>query len=103
MTLVPAIYDGIEIDMLSLGDADCLIVTRWFGSTPRRVLIDGGCGGDYEIVLDFLFSRGFTAFEAAICSHIHNDHASGLIKLANNRRIATFSCSRLACCGDRSP
>jgi beta-lactamase superfamily II metal-dependent hydrolase len=83
----PAIYDGIEIDMLSLGDADCIIVTRWFNSQPHRVLIDGGSGGSYEDVAEFLISHGYDLFWAVVCSHCHADHASGLVKLVKDPRF----------------
>jgi beta-lactamase superfamily II metal-dependent hydrolase len=84
-------YDGIEIDVLSLGDADCIVVTKWQASFPHRILIDGGLGSDAEIILDFLRRRNSTNFWAVICTHLHNDHASGLIKLVRSGAI-TFSC-----------
>jgi beta-lactamase superfamily II metal-dependent hydrolase len=82
--------NGIEIDMLSLGDADCIVVTRYDNSRPRRILIDGGSGASAPIILDFLFKRGWTEFSAAICTHLHSDHASGLIKVIQNPRL-TFN------------
>jgi hypothetical protein len=41
----PAFY-GVEIDMLSLGDADAILVTEWSGNHVFRVLIDGGTADD---------------------------------------------------------
>jgi beta-lactamase superfamily II metal-dependent hydrolase len=81
-------FDGIEVDVLSLGDADCVIVTKWYQGSPIRILIDGGCGKDASAILDFLRSRGYTYFWAILCSHLHNDHASGLIKLVRSPAIA---------------
>src|SRR5271157_3325175 len=81
-------YNGIEVDVLSLGDADCIVVTQWCGSFPHRVLIDGGSGADAEIVTDFLRSRNYTSFWAALCTLLHNDHARGLIKVVQNKAIA---------------
>jgi beta-lactamase superfamily II metal-dependent hydrolase len=83
--------NGFEIDMLSLGDADCLVVTEWnpsFG--PCRVLIDGGSGADAERVKAFLLKRGYTHFYAVVCSHAHEDHAGGLIKVVQDSRF-TFT------------
>jgi beta-lactamase superfamily II metal-dependent hydrolase len=83
-------FDGIEVDVLSLGDADCVIVTKWNEGSPFRILIDGGCGQDAGAILDFLRHWGYTYFWAIVCTHLHNDHASGLIKLVRSSAI-TFS------------
>ena len=80
-------FDGLELDMLSLGDADCTIVTKWHDNRPHRFLIDGGCGGDSCTIIDFLLSRNYLEFWAAICSHAHNDHASGLAAVIRHPRI----------------
>ena len=81
-------YNGLEIDVVDLGDADCSIVTQWNNGYPYRVLIDGGCGKDAETVIAFLRSRGYTTLWAAVCTHKHNDHASGLIKVVQSPYIA---------------
>jgi beta-lactamase superfamily II metal-dependent hydrolase len=80
-------YDGVEVDLLSLGDADCIIVTKWHENQPHRILIDGACSGDADIILEFLLSRNYRVFWAAVCSHAHNDHASGLIKIIRHPQI----------------
>jgi len=80
-------FNGIEVDVLSLGDADCVIVTKWHEGLPYRILIDGGCGKDAGVILDFLRHLGYTYFWAILCSHLHNDHASGLIKLVRSSSI----------------
>jgi beta-lactamase superfamily II metal-dependent hydrolase len=80
-------FDGLELDMLSLGDADCTIITKWQDNHPHRILIDGGCGSDSKTIIDFLLSRGYLEFWAAICSHAHNDHASGLAAVIRYPRI----------------
>jgi beta-lactamase superfamily II metal-dependent hydrolase len=81
------VFDGIEVDMLSLGDADCILVTHWTNNGPGRVLIDGGCASDAGTVLEFLRSRNATALYSVVCTHPHNDHASGLIKLVKDKSI----------------
>ena len=78
---------GIEVDMLSLGDADCIVVTKYENSVPHRIIVDGGSGSSAEEILEFLFKHGMTDFWAAICTHPHNDHAAGLIKIVKNPRI----------------
>lgn len=84
---LPISFNGIEVDMLSLGDADSLIVTKYENGFPHRVLIDGGSGKSADIVIEFMLKRKVTDFWAAICTHAHNDHASGLIKIARDKRI----------------
>lgn len=53
-------FNGFEIDMLSLGDADSILVTQWRPDRllPIRVLIDGGNTGSADSILAFLWSRG---------------------------------------------
>ena len=85
-------YDGFEIDMLSLGDADCLVVTDW--SSPYgvfRILIDGGRASDWKTTKGFLLARGYNFFYAAICTHPHEDHAGGLIKLVSDPSFTFFT------------
>jgi beta-lactamase superfamily II metal-dependent hydrolase len=78
-------FDGLEIDMLSVGDADCIIVTEWTAHGPFRVLIDGGNATAFPAVKDFLLSHNMKVFWAAVCTHLHTDHADGLIKLIKDR------------------
>jgi beta-lactamase superfamily II metal-dependent hydrolase len=85
------VFNGIEVDVIDAGDADCIVVTQWQNSFPHRILIDGGCGGDVELVLDFLLRRGYTNFWAAVCTHLHNDHARGLVKLVRNPALTVHN------------
>lgn len=80
-------YDGIEIDMLALGDADSTLVTHWVGGRATRILIDGGTGGDADTVAEFLDQRGVAALDHMVCTHPHNDHAGGLVKLIKSYRL----------------
>lgn len=84
-------FDGIEIDMLSLGDADCIIVTQWTDLGPHRVLIDAGRAGDVNAIKQFLRERGIAELWAVLCTHLHKDHARGLIELVQDRSIAIRS------------
>ena len=81
-------FNGIEIDMLSLGDADSILVTEWYGTTVWRVLIDGGCASDAKTIRDFLRSRNVTSLYAVVCTHLHKDHARGLIELVKDKSIS---------------
>jgi len=80
-------FDGLEIDMLSLGDADCIVVTHHAPFGPQRIPIDGGEDSDAPVVKEFLRSRNMTDLWAVVCSHLHKDHARGLIKLVQDKSI----------------
>lgn len=80
-------FDGLEIDMLSLGDADCIVVTQYTNFGPQRILIDGGNASDTPVIREFFRNRGMTDFWAAVSTHQHNDHARGLIKLVQDKSI----------------
>jgi beta-lactamase superfamily II metal-dependent hydrolase len=86
MTL-PLTYDGLEIEMLSLGNADSILVTQWTNSNPVRVLIDGGNISDGEKVLTKLATLGVTKLDHVVCSHPHDDHAGGLVAVLNSATI----------------
>jgi len=85
-------FNGLEVDVLSLGDADCIVVTHWTHFGPQRILVDGGTEDDAEVVFEFLRRRKFTDFWAVICSHQHRDHARGLIKLIQNKQLTYQNC-----------
>jgi beta-lactamase superfamily II metal-dependent hydrolase len=80
-------FDGLEIDVLSLGDADSILVSAWDGTTVTRTLIDGGRQSDYAQVKAFLEGRQIAQLDHVLCSHLHNDHAAGLIKLVADKSI----------------
>ena len=81
-------FNGREIDMLSLGDADSIPVTGWYGTSAWRVLIDGGRASDTKAVRDFLRSQNITSLYAVVSTHLHNDHARGLIKLVKDKTLS---------------
>lgn len=80
-------FNGIELDVLSLGDADSMLITQWVNSFPQRVLVDGGSGADGEIVREFLHSRNCTNLWGVLCTHLHNDHSRGLVKIIRDKSI----------------
>ncbi len=82
-------FNGLEIDMMSIGDADCILVSQWspVDAYAFRVLVDGGSKPDAKQIREFLVERGATHVYAVVCTHPHNDHASGLIELIKNRSV----------------
>ncbi|MBF0572051.1 MAG: MBL fold metallo-hydrolase [Candidatus Omnitrophica bacterium] len=82
-------YDGLEVDMISLGNADSILVTQWgYPSGACRVLIDGGKSGDADKVLAFLAQHKVSYLDHIICSHPHEDHAGGLVDLIKSKEIS---------------
>ena len=81
-------FHGVEVDMLSLGDADCILVTGWNYGAVQRILIDGGNRGDSPAVRSFLAQRRVTYVDHVVCSHGHEDHAGGLVELVNDPKFA---------------
>lgn len=81
-------YNGLEVDMLNVGDADCILVTRWDNGVPTYVLIDGAYAKDYDAVSRFLTSRSVTVLHHVLCSHPHDDHISGITELLKRRDFA---------------
>jgi beta-lactamase superfamily II metal-dependent hydrolase len=87
VAIYPVGYEGLEIDMLSVGDADSILVTRWHSGIATRVLIDGGSAGCSDTVRAFLRQHGVIEIHHIVCSHGHDDHASGLISLVQDRTL----------------
>src|SRR4051812_35987761 len=50
-------FHGIEVDMLNLEDADCILVTGWNFGVVQRILIDGGNRCNAPMVKAFLARR----------------------------------------------
>jgi hypothetical protein len=51
-------FNGIEIDTMSLGDADSFLVTDWNNDVPTYILIDSGYARDAAAIERFLAGRG---------------------------------------------
>jgi len=80
-------FNGLEVDMLYVGNADCILVTRWVNSVPTNVLIDGGNKSAIAALRPFLENRGIGFLHAIVCTHPHDDHAAGLIELLKDESI----------------
>jgi len=80
-------FNGIEIDMLSLGDADCILVTSWDDDLPTYVLIDGGYAKHVPIIEKFLGERNVEEIDHVVNTHLHDDHIRGLVKLVQNGKF----------------
>jgi len=74
-------YGGVEIDMLSLGNADSILISFWNGLSVHRLLIDGGNKGDAPKVRSFLRGLNVTRLDDVLSTHHHDDHSGGLIEI----------------------
>jgi beta-lactamase superfamily II metal-dependent hydrolase len=89
---MPHNYSGLEIEMLNVGKADCILVSRWSKGAVTRVLIDGGERHHARKIKALLRKRGALHIQHVVCSHLHKDHAAGLVELVKDRDI-TFDCA----------
>jgi beta-lactamase superfamily II metal-dependent hydrolase len=80
-------YDGLEVDVLSLGNADSILVTLWQGFLSTRVLIDGGCKTSAPTVRAFLAGLGVTYIDHLVSTHPHDDHICGLVDLVSDTSL----------------
>ncbi len=80
-------HTGFEIDMLSVGNGDCLLITGWDGLTYETVLIDGGRADSYKKLRAFLQKRGISHLHHVVSTHPHEDHIAGLIELLKDTSI----------------
>jgi beta-lactamase superfamily II metal-dependent hydrolase len=87
MNLPVVPYTGLEVDMLSVGDADSILVTRWTNGAPTRVLIDGGNKSSASTLKSFLLRRRISYVDHIVCTHPHDDHALGLIELVTDKQF----------------
>jgi beta-lactamase superfamily II metal-dependent hydrolase len=80
-------YNGMEIDMLAVGDADCILVTRWVDGVATRILVDGGKRAHANLIRSFLHARDITFIDHVVNTHLDADHAGGLIELVSDDSI----------------
>lgn len=74
-------YDGFEIDMLDIGEANCLLLSRWRNQDVQRILIDGGRNAHSSYVKKFLKTKRIFRLNHVVCTHSDSDHCQGLIPL----------------------
>jgi hypothetical protein len=68
---------------------DCLLVEGRTRDRTRRILIDGGPGGTYQVALRPVLvdiARAGGRIDTAVLSHIDNDHVLGLLDLFEELR-----------------
>jgi len=80
-------WDGLEIDMLSLGNADSILITKWTNGDAERVLVDGGRPEDAQTVKSFLDSQQVSRVDHLVCSHPDSDHVGGLVELVRGNSV----------------
>lgn len=83
--------DKFEIDMLSVGAADAILIHFYLKNEWHTVLIDAGNYSDGELISDFVVNQyGSNVIDLAICTHCDKDHFGGFIYLCEQMRDNRF-------------
>lgn len=86
--VIAANYDGCEIFMMNVGNADCFLVIRYYrGGTKDVILIDGGNTSDAESIVQRIKHLGITHVDYVVNTHPHDDHAAGLVEIVKDTSL----------------
>jgi competence protein ComEC len=93
---VPAFHPGqLELTCIDVGQGDSLLLISPEGQT---LLTDGGGSPAFDprirprldigedVVSPYLWRRGFSRLDAVAVSHLHEDHAGGMLRIIQNFR-----------------
>lgn len=76
----------VEVWFFDVGQGDAILIREKSGKT---ILIDGGKpGSGYQVLLPALDELAIDRINLAVVTHGHDDHAGGLIELAERGRIS---------------
>lgn len=80
---------ALEIDMLSVGNADAIIIRTSDGPRERVVLIDAGRSGDSEAVINHIekWTTRKDMIDLLISTHPHDDHIGGLLEVLDKMKV----------------
>lgn len=77
-----SVYDGLEIFMMNIGNADCFLAIRHYpNGATETVLIDGGNKTNATEIGKHLADLRISHINHVVNTHPHDDHATGLVKL----------------------
>lgn len=94
LALSAVAWQPAEVTFLDVGQGDAAVVRLPGG---RLLLVDGGpAGAGKGVVAPFLRHRGWGRVDVVFVSHLHDDHAGGLVELLGDRGLA-FGALVLAC------
>lgn len=81
-------YNGLEIFMMNVDNADCFLVIQYQkGGNKNVYLIDGGKKSDADTITERIKGLGFTHIDYVINTHPHDDHAGGLVDIVKNTSL----------------
>jgi beta-lactamase superfamily II metal-dependent hydrolase len=80
-------FNGIELDIFKVDNADCILISRWINGTVCRVLVDGAHAKDVPMIKRHLVHLNACDIDHVVCSHPHSDHAEGLLELLKDNDI----------------
>lgn len=79
--------DGLVVTAVDVGQGQCIVATTELGT----VVID--CGGKGfstnagDAAAEYLFSNGRRSIDLLILTHLHSDHANGVVRLMNHMDV----------------
>ncbi len=79
----------LEIDMLSVGNADAIIVRLSNDSDEQVILIDAGHSGDADAIIKHIseWTTRKNRVDLLICTHPHDDHIGGVSNVLDNLKV----------------
>lgn len=83
-------YPEYKLHFLSVGDADCMVISyRHSERTERKIaVIDAGNVGDSQRIKDFLWNNYLTrTIDLAVCTHPDKDHKGGFFGLMEDEQM----------------
>lgn len=84
-------YPDYELHFLSVGDADCIVISYRISPEAKRKIsiVDAGNVGDAKTIKDFLWNHYSTRqIDLAICTHPDKDHKGGFFGLMEDQEIS---------------
>lgn len=78
--------DTLEVHMLDVGDADCLLVRQ----SDACMLIDAGDPADADRIVSYLHTQGVRRIDYLVLTHPHADHIGSMTRIVQAFEIGEY-------------